>query len=128
MMNKIILFLLIGSCWISVAFAAKLVVAESAITTAIENQQPVDQVGSYPADFGKLFCYTRILGATTETSITHVWYFRDHVMAEVVLPVGSENWRTYSSKRFLPKWAGQWRVKVIDTDGNELADIPFLLE
>lgn len=128
MMNKIILFLLIGSCWISVAFAAELVVAESAITTAIENQQPVDQVGSYPADFGKLFCYTRILGATTETSITHVWYFRDHVMAEVVLPVVSENWRTYSSKRFLPQWAGQWRVKVIDTDGNELADIPFLLE
>ncbi|HEY5674355.1 MAG TPA: DUF2914 domain-containing protein [Malonomonas sp.] len=127
-MNKIILFLLIGSCWISVAFAAELVVAESAITTAIENQQPVDQVGSYPADFGKLFCYTRILGATTETSITHVWYFRDHVMAEVVLPVVSENWRTYSSKRFLPQWAGQWRVKVIDTDGNELADIPFLLE
>jgi hypothetical protein len=105
-----------------------LTVAEAGITTAIVNQQSVDQISSYPADFGKLFCFTRIVGATEETSITHVWYFMDNEMAKVTLPIGSENWRTYSSKRFLPQWAGQWRVKVLDAEGNELTEIPFVLE
>jgi len=128
MAKTIVLLLFVGSCWFSFAVAAELTVAEAGITTAIENQQPVDRVSVYPADYGKLFCYTRVLGATTETSITHVWYFQDHVMANVTLPIGSENWRTYSSKRFLPQWAGQWRVKIYDSEGNELAEIPFVLE
>jgi uncharacterized membrane protein len=128
MLKKIILLLIVSSCWVSFAAAAVLTVSEAAMTTAIKNQQPVDQVSTYPADFGKLFCFTRIVGAASATSITHVWYFQDNVMATVTLPIGSANWRTYSSKRFLPQWAGQWQVKVLDADGNELAAIPFVLE
>lgn len=128
MSKKMLLFLLVCCCWGASVCAAELRVAEASITTAIENQQPVDQIQSYPADFGKLYCFTRIVGATGDTSVIHVWYFQEHEMARVSLPIGSGNWRTYSSKRFLPQWEGQWQVKVFDSEGKELAKIPFALE
>jgi len=112
----------------SFAHAATLRVADGAITSAIKNQLPVDRIESYRADFGKLYCFTRIVGAQEDTVVTHVWYYQDAELARVTLPVRSSDWRTYSSKRFLPQWAGQWRVVVLDGEGNEIATVPFLLE
>ena len=129
MMLKIMMLLLLFCCsWGTFAAAAELTVAEGSITTAVENQQPVDKISTYPADFGKLYCFTRIVGALSDTTVTHVWYYGDNEMARVPLLIGSGNWRTYSSKRFLPQWAGQWQVKVLDAQGIELATIPFVLE
>ncbi|WP_321392163.1 DUF2914 domain-containing protein [uncultured Desulfuromusa sp.] len=108
--------------------AADLRVADGTITSAIKNQLPVDRIESYRADFGKLFCFTRIVGAQEDTEVTHVWYYQDAELARVTLPVRSSDWRTYSSKRFLPQWAGQWKVAVLDEEGSEIAVIPFLLE
>jgi len=113
---------------ISYVQAGDLRVAEGTITTAIEDQMPVDKIDSYRADFGKLYCYTRIVGAQGDTEVTHVWYYQDNELARVTLPVRSADWRTYSSKRFLPQWAGQWKVVVLDADENEIATIPFSLE
>lgn len=110
------------------AQAAGLTVADATITTAIENQMPVDKIDAYPADYGKLFCFTRILGADEETRVTHVWYYQDDEMARVSLAVGSADWRTYSSKRFLPQWAGQWKVVVLGPQDEVIASIPFVLE
>lgn len=109
-------------------FAAGLQVADQTITTAIAEQSPVDRIGTYPADFGKLYCYTRILGAKAETEITHVWYYGVEEMARITLPVRSSDWRTYSSKRFLPQWIGPWKVVVLDAGQKEIATIPFRLE
>jgi len=49
-------------------------------------------------------------------------------MARVSLAVGSNDWRTYSSKRFLPQWAGEWKVVVLDAQEEEIITIPFRLE
>jgi len=119
-----LLFLLLLS---SIA-TADIRVEDATITTAIENQMPVDKIEVYPADYGKLFCFTRIVGAEQETEVTHVWYYQDDELARVTLPIGSSDWRTYSSKRFLPQWAGQWRVVILAEDGSELATVPFVLE
>lgn len=128
-MRKIMVLLLLVCCsWGTFASAEVLTVAEGSITTAVENQQPVDKISTYPADFGKLYCFTRIVGAVNDTTVTHVWFYGDNEMARVPLLIGSGNWRTYSSKRFLPQWAGQWQVKVLDAQGIELAVIPFVLE
>jgi Protein of unknown function (DUF2914) len=121
----IFIMLVLGS---SFAFAAQIEVTDGAITTAIERQMPVDRVEVYPADYGKLFCFTRIVGAEENTQVTHVWYYQDDEMARVSLSVGSADWRTYSSKRFLPQWAGEWKVVVLDAGQNEITSIPFRLE
>jgi hypothetical protein len=127
-MNKIVLLLLFLVMSVSFANAGDLMIADGTITTAIENRMPVDRVESYPADFGKLYCFTRIVGAQGNTKITHVWYYQEEEMARVSLTIGSVDWRTYSSKRFLPQWAGQWRVVVLDSDQNVVGEIPFVLE
>ncbi len=127
-MNKILVLLVGFVLSASFAVAADLQVADGAITTAIENQMPVDRVESYNADFGKLYCFTRIVGAEVDTEVTHVWYFRGNEMARVTLPVRSADWRTYSSKRFLPQWAGEWQVVVLDGQQKEIAVIPFWLK
>ncbi len=113
---------------VSCVHAVELTVVDGTMTSAVENQMPVDRIESYPADFGKLYCFTRIVGAQGDTEITHVWYYQDNEMARVSLSVRSSNWRTYSSKRFLPQWAGEWKVVILDEEENEIATIPFKLE
>ncbi|PLX96981.1 MAG: DUF2914 domain-containing protein [Desulfuromonas sp.] len=123
--NFLLVLLFAGACTVQ---AAELQVVESTITSTIENQRPLDHVETYPADYGKLYCFTRITGGEAGSSVTHVWYYRSNEMARVVLPVGSSDWRTYSSKRFLPQWAGDWKVVILDDDEHELASVPFRLE
>lgn len=128
MLRGFLLALLAVVLFSGLSWATDLRVADAQITTAIENQQPVDTVEDFPADYGKLFCFSRIVGAEGETEVTHVWYYQDNEMAKVSLPVKSANWRTYSSKRFLPQWAGRWRVSIQDAEGHELASVPFVLK
>ncbi|MBE9486795.1 MAG: DUF2914 domain-containing protein [Chloroflexi bacterium] len=126
-MKKLLLFAVL-LFWGLSAEAAEIKVIDGVITTAIKNQLPVDQIEVYPAGYGKLFCFTRIVGVQEETHVTHVWYYQDDELARVSLSVGSADWRTYSSKRFLPQWVGQWRVEVLDENGHELVTIPFELK
>ncbi|NOY14172.1 MAG: DUF2914 domain-containing protein [Deltaproteobacteria bacterium] len=128
MLKKILILLVVSGLLAWTAAASTLRVADAAITTAIKQQMPVDRLESFPAGYGKLFCFTRIVGAKKATHVTHVWYYRDDELARVDLPVGSADWRTYSSKRFLPQWAGPWRVVILDEDGRQLATVPFVLE
>ncbi|MCK4503399.1 MAG: DUF2914 domain-containing protein [Desulfuromonadales bacterium] len=128
MLNKLFILLIGIMLSATLVGAAELQVVDGTITTAIKQQMPVDKIELYRADFGKLYCFTRIVGADTNTEVTHVWYYQDSEMARVTLSVGSGDWRTYSSKRFLPQWAGAWRVVVLADDGNEIATIPFTLE
>jgi hypothetical protein len=127
MIKKILL--LVVCC--AVAFSAQaseLEVVDATITTAIEDRMPVDKIEVYPADFGKLYFFTRIVGAGQETQVAHVWFYEDQEMARVTLPVLSADWRTFSSKRFLPQWSGQWSVIVEDEQGISLAEVTFRLE
>ncbi len=128
-MKKLIVWMfVVVAMGISCAQAEDLQVADGVITTAIVNQMPADKIESYRADFGKLYCFTRIVGAQEDTVITHVWYYQDNELARVPLPIRSSNWRTYSSKRVLPQWAGEWKVVILDEKENEIATIPFILE
>lgn len=128
MLKKIILLTVVSLLLACSIAGAEIRVADAVITSAIEKQMPVDAIEVYPADYGKLFCFTRIVGAEEDTKVTHVWYYQDDELARVELSIGSADWRTYSSKRFLPQWAGQWRVVILAADGRELLNVPFVLE
>jgi hypothetical protein len=81
----------------------------------------------FPPDVGRVYCRTRVTGASTSTQITHVWYHDGEAMAKVVLPIGSANWRTYSSKAILPVWTGLWEVKVLDAHGTIIGEAGFTI-
>lgn len=102
-------------------------VVDAVITTAIIDREPVDSVEAFPRQNGKLYCFTRIIGAEDSTMVYHVWYRGKQLMSRVELPVRSADWRTWSAKRFLEDWAGEWRVEIQDVDGNVLRVVGFQL-
>ncbi|HEX6983511.1 MAG TPA: DUF2914 domain-containing protein [Balneolaceae bacterium] len=95
------------------------------VATSIENRQPMGVDTSFAANVGRVFCFTRIKGATDTTQIAQVWYYKDQEKARIELDVRSNNWRTWSSKAILESWTGPWRVMVIDSNGNVLATTSF---
>ena len=99
-----------------------------AIAHAIENRTPQGTAQSFPANVGRLYCFTKVVGAKTETSITHTWYYQDKKMSEVILPVNSLYWRTWSEKNIIPECKGTWRVEVTSKDGTLLKTITFTIE
>jgi hypothetical protein len=103
-------------------------VSESAIATGIENLTPLGESDSFPPSVGKLYAFSKITGATEDTSIKHLWYYGDKLMAEVPLDVKSISWRTYSSKKIIRIWTGQWRVDITTEDGTVLETLNFTVQ
>ena len=97
----------------------------AAICQDVVDHEPVDAGISFPASVGKLYCFTKITGAQSPTTITHVWYFGSTERARVDLDVSSASWRTYSSKIIQAHEIGSWRVDVLDSAGTVLKELQF---
>ena len=96
-----------------------------AICKDVVDREPVDAGNTFQASLGRLYCFTKITGATAPTEITHIWYFDDIERARVSLSIKADNWRTYSSKRIQAHEIGFWRVEVQDSAGNVLESVQF---
>jgi hypothetical protein len=107
------------------AIAADLQVEDAVVCTSVVDREPVDSAVSFPASVGRLYAFTRIIGAPDPTQVVHVWYYGDVERARVTLAVNGSNWRTYSSKVIQEHEIGAWRVEVLDADGNSLDTVQF---
>ncbi len=103
-------------------------VAESAIATSVEDRAPVGAAESFSVEVGTLYCFSKITGGSEGDSITHKWYRGEELMAEVTLDIKYANHRTWSSKRLLPSWTGEWKVEIADGEGNVLETLSFTVE
>jgi len=103
-------------------------IADAAITSGIDDRNPVDSLNTVTRPVDQLFCFTRVVDAQDDTWITHVWYYEGKEMARVRLAVSSSNWRTWSSKKILPAWKGQWQVHILDEQGKARLIVPFMIE
>ena len=90
-----------------------------------ETRALVDQGEVFAPDVERVWCMTRVEGLTPPTTVTHVWYHEGETKARVDLTVGSQNWRTWSSKKVLAAWTGRWEVKVLDADGTVIGSAAF---
>jgi hypothetical protein len=95
------------------------------ICTSVENRQPIGTDTSFPQDVERLYCFTKLRSDRDMTSVSHVWYYNDKEMAKVDLVVNAKTWRTYSSKRILKSWTGEWRVDILSATGELLASKEF---
>jgi hypothetical protein len=107
---------------------AQLGVAQAVIARDVTNREPVDPGTSFARDVGELICFSKITGASGETSVVHVWKHGDTEMARVELPVKSASWRTWSRKKILPEWTGAWTVEIQDANGKVLDTQSFSIE
>ncbi len=103
------------------------VVEEMISCRAVENREPVEVDSVFPDIVGKVYCFTKITGASKPVTIFHVWYFNDREKTRMDLEVKSKNWRTWSSKKIPKGWIGNWRVDVVSSEGEVLAGKAFTI-
>lgn len=96
------------------------------LTTQIVNREPTDNYNSkaVPEDVNKVYFFTEVLDKSGE-SVTHRWFLNGKLIAEVMLDIGSDRWRTYSSKILIPALSGTWEVEVVDQQDRLLATTSF---
>jgi hypothetical protein len=122
-------FLLIALCFFlaipAQAQASDFEVDFAAICANVIDREPVGAGRTFNIAVGKLYCFTKIVGAETPTTITHVWYYGDTERASVTLSVRSMSWRTQSSKILQAHEVGPWHVDVLAPSGKILRTIYF---
>lgn len=103
-------------------------VEDAAICQQVVDRVPMGTGDVFPPDVPELYCFTRIVGATVDTEVTHNWYFKGNLMSSVVLPVGSASWRTWSKKVISSELMGEWMVEILSEEGVPLESIIFFLQ
>ena len=103
-------------------------VTEISICTAVQDRVPVGSDTTFSGDVERLFCFTTITGAAADSSVIHVWYHGDKEMARQALNVKADNWRTWSSKRIMESWTGEWRVDILSAAGTVLESKAFTVK
>jgi hypothetical protein len=109
----------------ALAWAASLQVQDVAIGTGVQDRAPTGSSTYFNSSVGKLYAFTRIIGAEGDTRVYHKWYHGDTLVADVPLTVRSGDWRTWSTKNVQPDWTGDWRVVVVSEDGAILGTVKF---
>jgi hypothetical protein len=125
--NKMLIssVLAMAFCLPSLGQARQMSVQDAAVGTFVTNRVPFGTASHFSSTVGELYAFTHIVGAESDTRVTHKWYYGEKLMAEVQLRVGADNWRTWSSKKVRADWVGEWRVEVIAEDGTKLDTITF---
>jgi hypothetical protein len=77
---------------------------------------------------GKLYCFNKISGATTATTVKHVWYFGDTVVHTMELSLAGTPWRTWSNKTIPATWTGTGKVEIQDASGTVLKTVHFVVQ
>ena len=112
------------------ASSSGLRVLRAYVCKGIEQSEPTEAGKSFIPEDGvvRLCCFSEIAGAAGPDTVFHVWRWGDREMARVALEVKSARWRTWSTKRILDEWRGEWHVDVTDSDGVVLTRLDFAVE
>ena len=120
---RFVVLMLLSFLWLSPALA-DIDVSRAQITSGIDNREPIDRVEKVFNDVDKVYFFTEFKGMKGR-SVLHRWEQGGIVRAEVVFNIGADRWRVWSSKNMYPTWLGEWKVSVVDDDGNILAQESF---
>lgn len=95
--------------------------------TGVEERVLQGEAESFAGSTEKVYCWTHIKGAKEGSEFKHIWYLADKKVVEVVLPVKSANYRTWSSKTISGQ-AGEWKVEIVDSEGKVVKEGKFTIE
>jgi hypothetical protein len=124
-MNKLTISLLaLSALLLSGLVQAEGSVARAIVTTGVADREPVNDLERVLAGNEKVIFFTELREMQGQT-VKHRWSRAGEQVAEVEFHVGGPRWRVWSSKNLLPEWAGEWRVEVLDSEGNVLSEKNF---
>lgn len=94
----------------------------------VVDRTPIGTADLFSKDLEKVFCFCKVVGATSPTQVTFNWYYQGSMKSTVSLPVASASWRTWSYKTIAPELTGEWMVEILRDDGVPLESIIFFVE
>ena len=101
---------------------------EAKLCTSVVDRVAQGEATKFSSDVGEVYLWCRVKGATDTTHVEHLWYYNGEEKASIKLPVKTALWRTWSKKKIMPHWTGQWEVKIVDADWHILKTIAFTVE
>ena len=102
-------------------------VARSALTSQVQDREPLDKLDRVTDQQGQLVYFTELRGMSGQTA-KHRWQHNGKVMAEVEFDIKGPRWRVWSSKNFIPDWTGEWTISVINGAGEVISEQGFTYE
>lgn len=96
-------------------------VMRATFTNGIEDREPVDDMKSAGNSSNKITFFTELRDMSGQMA-RHRWEHNGEVMAEVEFNVGGPRWRVWSSKSFIPRWEGEWKVSVLNAAGEVISE------
>jgi hypothetical protein len=98
--------------------------AELIVCTSVVDRVPQGADSTFALSVGSIWCWSKVTGASGETTVTHVWVHNGSEVARVPLQVRAGSWRTWSQKNLYDK-TGNWEVKLLDASGNTVSQVSF---
>lgn len=106
-------------------------IERAVLTTSVENREPVDDIGDQYTHSGEAFdrlaFFTHVVNHDAR-AIYHRWYHNDELDAEINLAIGSNSWRTYSSRQIGRMATGDWTIRVVNDRDEELVVHHFVVQ
>jgi len=103
-------------------------IEDAVICQEVVDRLPIGSGDVFDKGTGTIFCFTRVVGLEGGGDIIHNWYYKGTLKSTTKLPVGSGNWRTWSSKSINPEYTGEWMVEVLTEDGMPLESVIFFVK
>jgi hypothetical protein len=102
---------------------------EIKIGSGVENREIVGETEIFDsAVIGKVFCWSKVIGASEPTQVKHLWYLGDKLINEITLDIKYPAHRTWSVKTITPELKGAWKVEVVDSEGKMLGFKTFSVQ
>lgn len=106
----------------SISFAeSDIEISRTVFSTSLNDREPANDLTRVDVGEQTVYFFTEILNANA-SSVTHLWTYNDIEIARVQLKIGSDQWRTWSSKQVWHLTPGEVRVQVLDADNLILAE------
>ena len=96
-------------------------IARAQFCTSIVDRDPGDAPESVNVGLNTLYFFTEIVNGK-DSSLSHRWFYNDVQIADVVLKVGADHWRTWSTKQVWHLTPGIIKVQVIGADNQVLVE------
>lgn len=101
--------------------AAEKGVSRALFTTSLDEREPANDLDSVPYGEKSIYFFSEILNGNA-TTVTHLWTYNDIEIARIKLNIGSDQWRTWSSKQIWHLAPGEIKVQILDPDNMILAE------
>ena len=96
----------------------------------VEQRKPIDVDTIFTINgMGALFCFTGMRNTNSNIqTISHIWEYHGRVKAKIEMEVSpSPFWRCWSRKRITENHKGNWRVKILNHEGDLIGEKSFIV-